>query len=59
MYADLNECETNPCPANVECMNTEGSFACGACVAGYSAVENGTCIGKHGNVQNRDHQIVR
>ncbi|XP_031415685.1 protein HEG isoform X2 [Clupea harengus] len=36
---DVNECETNPCPAGSTCVNTNGSFSC-ECPLG-SDLENG------------------
>ena len=43
-FADINECLGNPCHADAECWNTEGSFIC-TCYIGYSG--NGTtCTGK-------------
>nr|XP_022299294.1 uncharacterized protein LOC111108065 [Crassostrea virginica] len=32
--ADINECSTNPCPANSRCQNTVGSYTC-TCNFGY------------------------
>lgn len=31
---DINECENNPCAADAECVNTDGSFEC-RCKDGY------------------------
>ena len=43
-FADVNECLGNPCHADAECWNTDGSFIC-TCYIGYSG--NGTtCSGK-------------
>jgi hypothetical protein len=43
LFADVNECNPNPCGPHSTCTNTIGAFQCG-CVAGYTW--NGTsCIG--------------
>ena len=40
----------DPCLANVECVNTEGSFVCGSCLPGYVEQPNGTCTGKQAEI---------
>ena len=34
IYADVNECLSNPCSVNGNCQNTDGSFTC-TCKDGY------------------------
>lgn len=41
---DVNECESNVCPAHSVCGNTAGSYTC-ACDPGYK-MSNGVCQGK-------------
>ncbi|XP_060579778.1 multiple epidermal growth factor-like domains protein 10, partial [Ruditapes philippinarum] len=41
---DINECDTNTCPDNSKCVNTEGSFYC-KCDVGYFTTSDGTCQG--------------
>ena len=44
MFADTDECKSNPCHANANCTNTPGSYDC-TCKDGYK--ENGDhCEGK-------------
>ena len=46
LFSDVNECleETDTCPSNTDCLNTEGSYVC-LCRAGYTG--DGTlCHGK-------------
>lgn len=40
--ADVDECVSNPCPQNMECVNTRGSFSC-ECALGYDLQEGRTC----------------
>lgn len=35
IFADINECATNPCHADGTCTNTPGTFQC-ACNQGYT-----------------------
>ncbi|XP_061167956.1 serine-rich adhesin for platelets-like [Saccostrea echinata] len=43
---DINECSTNPCPANSRCQNTVGSYIC-ACNFGYEKnTQTNTCEDK-------------
>ena len=42
VFSDIDECKTNPCQENAECVNTEGSYDCD-CVLGYRP-ENGGCV---------------
>ena len=34
IYLDINECLTNPCDANAQCVDTVGSFMC-TCDTGF------------------------
>ena len=34
LYADIDECLSNPCSMNADCQNTDGSFTC-TCKDGY------------------------
>lgn len=43
-YVDVNECDSNVCPAHSVCGNTAGSYTC-ACDPGYK-MSNGVCQGK-------------
>ena len=43
-FSDIDECSTNPCPANSICRNSIGSYTCD-CNYGYVWDVN-TCIGK-------------
>lgn len=44
VYVDVNECESNVCPAHSVCGNTAGSYTC-ACDPGYK-MSGGVCQGK-------------
>ena len=45
-FSDINECSTNPCPANSRCQNTVGSYTC-TCNFGYQLnTETKQCEGK-------------
>ena len=43
-FSDIDECSTNPCPANSICRNSIGSYTCD-CNYGYVCDVN-TCVGK-------------
>lgn len=60
---DIDECGMEPCPKNVQCLNTAGSFKCGRCLPGYTMtpLSNGTCTGKEcsfNNMNNNPHITV-
>ena len=45
---DINECESNPCLSDQDCVNTEGSYNC-SCFSGF--VFNGSlCLGMDWNL---------
>ncbi|XP_064088329.1 adhesion G protein-coupled receptor E2-like [Macrobrachium nipponense] len=39
---DTNECDSNPCPANTLCQNTDGSYQC-ICPTGFTN-QTGSCV---------------
>lgn len=43
---DVDECETNGggCDASAPCQNTDGSYTCGGCPAGYVGGAGGKCV---------------
>lgn len=40
---DVNECESNPCAENAQCVNNNGSFSC-LCPQGYTGAANEECF---------------
>lgn len=56
-YVDVNECESNVCPAHSVCGNTAGSYTC-ACDPGYK-MSNGVCQGKIKNFKKQNLVIMK
>ncbi|PFH33695.1 calcium binding egf domain-containing protein [Besnoitia besnoiti] len=43
---DIDECDTNPCPANSACINTPGSYKC-ECQKGFTMSPDNVCVSKN------------
>mgnify|MGYP001796082175 FL=1 len=44
MFADVDECEQNPCHNQAVCTNSDGSYGC-SCSQGYSGDGFSSCSG--------------